>query len=277
MPAVNYELMYQEMVRKLKGGFNQILYWSHLLDSKNQTLTPNPDVIYLMPFINTKDTGPMVLEIPAAGDDGLFNGSVMDYWQAAIEDIGPGGVDKGKGGKYLILPDTTTGDFFNTLAALLKDNPPAHADAPMVAKLKCLGIVAGRNFDIDKADATVRTALQGVPKAALEKITSHFKRPENILMAESSRRRRANTERTILNGPPSLTSDWERTGHKTSIPRPKRMRMVSPTAELTSTSFISRRGRCRPSGASGPSRCTTPSTSSSQTTSTVMTSASATL
>ena len=39
----------------------------------------------------------MVLEIPPA-DDGLFNGSIMNYWQAAIEDVGPGGVDKGKGG-----------------------------------------------------------------------------------------------------------------------------------------------------------------------------------
>ena len=82
-----------------KGGFNQVVYWSRLLDWKNQTLTPNPDVIYLMPFFNTKDVGPVVLEIPPA-DDGLFNGSIMNYWQAAIEDVGPGGVDKGKGGKY---------------------------------------------------------------------------------------------------------------------------------------------------------------------------------
>ena len=103
MPAVNYHLMYQEMVRKCKGGFNQVLYWSRLLDWKNQTLTPNPDVIYLMPFFNTKDVGPVVLEIPPA-DDGLFNGSIMNYWQAAIEDVGPGGVDKGKGGKYAFLP-----------------------------------------------------------------------------------------------------------------------------------------------------------------------------
>jgi hypothetical protein len=103
MPAVNYNLMYQEMVRRVKGSFNQVLYWSRLLDWKNQTLTPNPDVIYLMPFINTKDVGPVVLEIPPA-DDGLFNGSIMNYWQAAIEDVGPGGVDKGRGGKYLVLP-----------------------------------------------------------------------------------------------------------------------------------------------------------------------------
>ena len=103
MPAVNYQLMYEEMVRKVKGGFNQVLYWSRLLDWKNQTLTPNPDVIYLMPFFNTKDVGPVVLEIPPA-DDGVFNGSIMNYWQAAIEDVGPGGVDKGKGGKYAFLP-----------------------------------------------------------------------------------------------------------------------------------------------------------------------------
>jgi len=103
MPAVNYHLMYQEMVNKVKGDFNQVLYWSRLLDWRNQTLTPNPDVIYLMPFFNTKDTGPVVLEIPAA-DDGLINGSIMNYWQAAIEDVGPGGVDKGNGGKYLFLP-----------------------------------------------------------------------------------------------------------------------------------------------------------------------------
>lgn len=102
MPVVNYDLMFQEMARKVKGQYNQILYWSRLLDAKNQTLTPNPDVIYLMPFFNTQD-GPVVLEVPPA-DEGLFNGSIMNRWQAAIEDIGPGGVDKGKGGKYLILP-----------------------------------------------------------------------------------------------------------------------------------------------------------------------------
>jgi hypothetical protein len=33
---------------------------------KMQTLTPNPDVIYLKPFFNTRDVGPMVLEIPPA-------------------------------------------------------------------------------------------------------------------------------------------------------------------------------------------------------------------
>jgi hypothetical protein len=86
-----------------KGGANQVVYWSRFFDWKNQTLTPNPDTIYFMPFFNTQDAGPMVLEIPPA-DEGSITGSVDDCWQTAIEDVGPAGVDRGKGGKYLILP-----------------------------------------------------------------------------------------------------------------------------------------------------------------------------
>jgi hypothetical protein len=103
MPAVNLDLMLQAMIDSANGKPNQVVYWSRLPDWKNQTLTPNPDVIYLMPFFNTKDVGPMVLEIPPA-DDGVINGTVMDAWQVPLEDVGPAGVDKGKGGKYLILP-----------------------------------------------------------------------------------------------------------------------------------------------------------------------------
>ncbi|OXB01842.1 hypothetical protein B0A75_05220 [Flavobacterium oncorhynchi] len=102
MPAVNFQLMYDALA-KINGNYNQVAIWPKLLDWKNQTLTPNPDVIYLMPFFNTEKVGPVVLEIPPA-DNGVFNGSVMTYWQNAIEDVGPGGVDKGKGGKYLFLP-----------------------------------------------------------------------------------------------------------------------------------------------------------------------------
>jgi hypothetical protein len=101
MPAVNTELMVHAML-KLGGKPNQIVYWSRLLDWRNQTLTPNPDVIYLMAFFDTKD-GPIVIEIPPA-DDGVINGSIMDPWQAALEDVGPAGADKGAGAKYLILP-----------------------------------------------------------------------------------------------------------------------------------------------------------------------------
>ena len=74
MPVVNTDLMYQAML-KLGGKPNQIVYWPGLLDWKNQTLTPNPDVIYLMAFFNIKD-GPVVIEIPRA-DDGVDRKSVV--------------------------------------------------------------------------------------------------------------------------------------------------------------------------------------------------------
>ncbi len=88
---------------KARGTVNQILFWSGLSDWKNQYLTPNPDTIYFMPFFSTKDVGPIVIEIPLA-DDGSITGTIMDCWQMALEDVGPAGADKGKGGKYLITP-----------------------------------------------------------------------------------------------------------------------------------------------------------------------------
>ena len=37
MPAVNLDLMYQAMIRETPARANQMLYWSRLLDWKNQT------------------------------------------------------------------------------------------------------------------------------------------------------------------------------------------------------------------------------------------------
>jgi len=102
MPAVNLDLMRQAMLRETPARDNQMLYWSKLLDWKNQTLTPNTDVIYLTPYFDTT-AGPVVLEIPPA-DDGVINGTIMDAWQMPLEDVGPAGVDGGKGGRYAVLP-----------------------------------------------------------------------------------------------------------------------------------------------------------------------------
>ena len=49
--------------------------------------------------------------------------------------------------------------FFNRLAILMKNNPPAAADAPMVAKLATIGIVPGQSFDIDKSGSDIAKAI----------------------------------------------------------------------------------------------------------------------
>ncbi len=65
--------------------------------------------------------------------------------------------------------------YFNLLASLMKDNPPAVADAPILAKMARLGIVPGKTFDPSNLDPTVAKALKDVPKLGFEAIMAHFK------------------------------------------------------------------------------------------------------
>ena len=102
MPAVNYDLMRQEMLDATEAEPNQVIYWGRPPDWMNQTLTPNPDTLYFMTFFDTRD-GPIVIEVPPA-DGGSLNGNIVTAWQKPLEDIGLLGVDKGAGGKFAILP-----------------------------------------------------------------------------------------------------------------------------------------------------------------------------
>ena len=95
MPAVNTDLMRQQMLTKTSGKVGQVIYWGRPLDSKNQTLTPNPDALYFMTFFDTKD-GPVVLDLPPGDANGSFNGNIVTVWQMPLEDAGLLGVDKGR-------------------------------------------------------------------------------------------------------------------------------------------------------------------------------------
>lgn len=74
------------------------------MDSKVQLLTPNTTVIYLFLWLDLKD-GPMVMEAPPN-----VLGLIDDFWFRYVTDFGLAGPDKGKGGKYLILPPGYKGD-----------------------------------------------------------------------------------------------------------------------------------------------------------------------
>jgi hypothetical protein len=69
--------------------------------------------------------------------------------------------------------DATT--YFNLLATLMKDNPPARTDAIILTKMARLGIVPGKPFDAGKLDPAVAKAISDVPKLGFEKIMAHFK------------------------------------------------------------------------------------------------------
>jgi hypothetical protein len=64
----------------------------------------------------------------------------------------------------------STEDYFNYLAKLMKDNPPAAADAPMVAKMAKIGLVPGQDFDASKLGLLDEELVKAVPKFAVVKI-----------------------------------------------------------------------------------------------------------
>jgi hypothetical protein len=58
------------------------------------------------------------------------------------------------------------GKFFAYAAELLKVHPPHVTDQPIIAQLKRTGFEPGKSFDLDKADPTVRKALENAPNEA---------------------------------------------------------------------------------------------------------------
>jgi len=145
MPAVNTELMLQAMLRSTAAKQNEIVYWSKPVNWKNQTLTPNPDSIYFMTFVDTRASGPLVIDIPPA-EGGSLAVNIVTTWQMPLEDAGPEGADKGKGGKYLILPPDYKGsvpDGYVVLHsdtyggfALMRSNLASHSDADVAKSVE---------------------------------------------------------------------------------------------------------------------------------------------
>jgi len=73
--------------------------------------------------------------------------------------------------------------YFKLFAELLKTNPPAAEDAPMVAKLAEVGIVPGQDFDASKLDSAVAKGVAAAPKPAQDKISVWMK--EGLLTGEN--------------------------------------------------------------------------------------------
>src|SRR5215510_7046741 len=66
--------------------------------------------------------------------------------------------------------------YFTLFAHLLKANPPAAGDAPMVAKLATIGIVPGQDFDASKLDPAVVQGMVSAVKPAQQRIAAELKK-----------------------------------------------------------------------------------------------------
>lgn len=108
MPMVSVDAMRQAYFRDAGAKYNDIVYFSKAANWKFQFTTPNASTHYVYFNFNLKN-GPVVVDIPAAVEAGLF-GSLVGAWETPIADVGPAGEDKGKGGKYLLLPPDYKGN-----------------------------------------------------------------------------------------------------------------------------------------------------------------------
>jgi hypothetical protein len=116
LPALNMYAMKEGSEAKFGKGYNVLPIWKRRLDAKTLVTTPNSDVIYAMGYLDLAADGPLVIEVPPG-----LQGILDDFFQrpicsvGAIEgrqwcgDVGLPGPDKGKGGRYLLLPPDYAG------------------------------------------------------------------------------------------------------------------------------------------------------------------------
>ncbi len=84
---------------------NKIAIWEQLMDSRTPVITSNTSTMYAYAPTDLAKDGPTVIEIPP---DML--GFLDDAWQRFVGNMGLTGPDKGKGGKYLVIPPGYEGE-----------------------------------------------------------------------------------------------------------------------------------------------------------------------
>ncbi|MGB7204186.1 MAG: DUF1254 domain-containing protein [Anderseniella sp.] len=84
---------------------NKICIWDSLMDSKSLLLTGNTSTMYAVGFLDLQKDGPSVIDLPP-GMLGILDDMEFHY----MSDLGVAGPDKGKGGKFLVLPPGYKGD-----------------------------------------------------------------------------------------------------------------------------------------------------------------------
>ena len=103
IPIVNQAGM-RDSLRQFGPDNQTDVIWEDLVDARTVELTANDNTIYNFIWLDTKQ-GPLVLEIPPE-----VLGGINDFWYRWVADVGITGEDRGKGGKYLVLPPGYKGE-----------------------------------------------------------------------------------------------------------------------------------------------------------------------
>ncbi|CAE8618789.1 unnamed protein product [Polarella glacialis] len=104
VPMASLESMRAGHVQMGAVQCNEAIIFDKLMDSDPLFLTGNTGTVYVTFFIDLERDGPTALEVPAK----MGPGSVNDAYFRFVVDTGSVGLDRGMGGKYLILPPNYT-------------------------------------------------------------------------------------------------------------------------------------------------------------------------
>jgi hypothetical protein len=104
LPAMNVDAMRLGSEAAFGAGNHILPVWKDRLNTRTRVTTPNSDVVYAMSYLDLKD-GPLVVEVPPK-----LQGMFCTFWHRPLCDVGFVGPDKGKGGKYLLLPPDFKGE-----------------------------------------------------------------------------------------------------------------------------------------------------------------------
>jgi len=116
LPAVNMYAMKKGLGEVAGSGYNVMSVFEKRLKPNTIITTPNSDVIYGLGFADLDATGPLVVDAPPK-----IQGLLDDAWHRPLAgptidevsyrgDIGIPGPDRGRGGRYLIVPDGSAVD-----------------------------------------------------------------------------------------------------------------------------------------------------------------------
>jgi hypothetical protein len=105
MPTVAIDALRIANVRDWGVDYNGVGIVDKFTTPAVLALTGNSTTIYAAAFADLGRDGPVVIDSPP----GAY-GVIDDYWQRPIVEVGPFGPDKGKGGKFLLVPPGYRGD-----------------------------------------------------------------------------------------------------------------------------------------------------------------------
>lgn len=157
IPATSIEGLREGLIEVGADASHKVVIFDKLMDSAPLFLTGNTDTVYAVSFLNLRNDGPTVVEVPPESGPGTVNDAYFRF----VTDMGIPGPDAGKGGKYLILPPDYAGDIEGKIGS---EEKTIDGDAYYVSQSPSyVNFLILRGFLVDgKPDVATKNFMNGI-------------------------------------------------------------------------------------------------------------------